>query len=251
MAFFINLDPNTEEIEATYNKYLNREQEYPEAPVEKRKPLLIFFYLLSALISGIPAIILQILRIPFLIIRKIRIGILKKESKCIFDENYGSDPDNWREHVFEDPGYKPSKSDKKIQAQKDEYLEKATSLREEWYEEPENLNKLVHYATYNRVVEGHKGNKKCLFILDQLKELPEKSNLNYDVLYWNLHVLNSSLNMKNQAAYYKNIASKNGYIPEDEQMSNFKKYILALAFFTNHSWKKLYRQIVNCWPSLN
>lgn len=250
MSFFINLDPTLEEIEATYEKYLKQEETHPEVSTPKNKlSKFLLFRVVGLLLAALPALVMQILRIPFVFIRRFRIYMLKKKSKRLYIKNNPDDPYFMEKTAFEKSKYSQARAEKTAQLQQ-EYLEKANELREEWHNHPEDLNILLDYTTHKSASIGFEGHKLGIYILDQIQALPKKENLKYDLLHWNLSVSLYHLRIKKQSEHHRNIAFKNGYESPKEVENDSKNLLSAFLFLINHSWKSLHQQIANCWPSL-
>jgi hypothetical protein len=249
MTFPIQIDPTSEETERVFHLYKEQESCFPAAsPPPKRKWLkrILFPWML---VISIPALVLVICRIPFLILRKVRILYLAYKGEKQFKENYACDPDHaLSEYVFIPPAYQEvsTRHERRIIQERENLKKKATQHRQDWEKEPENLDLLVDYAAYTAITSDETGKKQALYMLDQLTQLPTHPTLTYEKLYWNLSVLMSHFSLPNQSLHFEKMAIEKGYQPP-KLTYNFK--VLLISPLLPVAWSSLYGDIINCWPS--
>lgn len=245
MNNYININPSPEEIEKLLTEYKNQENQFPKAPIKINK-LHNVILTISIIVISIPALLLLILRIPFIIIRKLRVKYLEKMGAFHFKENTEWDPDTaGREYYFIEPTYKQTPKEKRLEKEKESLRQKTNDFKEEWLKEPSKLNILLDNAAYESVVNYYSGRKLALYIFHQLKELPHQPILKYDILYWNLCVLMSKLQLPNQSEHFKKIAIENGFKSKEQSYNYNALWKNPLVY---EVWNNLYRDIINCWP---
>jgi hypothetical protein len=240
----INIDPEPAQLDAVRGRYKEQEPNYPKAVASAANRWATIAVVLVFVLNAVPALILAILRLPFILIRKIRVFILGRQSIIRFNRNSKDDPDHWREHHFEPPVYKLTNFEKKREQATDDLGKDIAKLKEQWQQAPEaaNLNVLLDYTIHLSVQRGVLGNEVALFILDQINDLPEQQSMKYELLYQNLFFATDNLQLPNNSAHFKKLAEAHGYKPK---YRNSKLGWIALIL---ESGRYLHRDIINCWP---
>lgn len=244
----ITVEPESQEMEVLIAWYKEQESHFPEAIVKKQgilKAATITWFVISSL----PALILWILRMPFILVRKLRVRMLASIGERQFKANYGWDPDHaLSEYCFVEPPYKELPETEAWHKADREYREQIAKWRQDWEKDPDNLDLLMDYAIHESYNHYHQeGNRRTLYILHQLKSRIPHEKLNESILYWNFSVVLEKLELPNQARHFANLSVEKGYKP-------LKPRGLKLFFISpllTEAWSSLRRAAINSWPSLN
>jgi len=241
----INIDPTTEETEALLERFRSAEKNLPLAP-PKKKHWLRFLLYPFIIISCIPALLLVILRLPFIVLRKLRLIYIEAKEKQQFKENYEWDPDNWREFCFEPPPLKETTAEKKSRQNRVEQETNTEQLKNDWLADPSNIGKLVGYVTFESIRDYYHGAKRALFILQQVKELPVETNLKAGLIDWNLSVLTNRLSLPNHSWHFEKIALEKGFAEMHYRKPDFSVLFRNPLFM--EAWQYFEGDVINCWP---
>ena len=244
----ITIEPESQDMESLVAWYKEQESHFPVAPVKKQK-LLKAAMMTWFVASSLPALILWILRIPFILVRKLRVRMLKSLGERQFKANYGWDPDHaLREYCFIEPAYKELPETEAWHKSEREYREQLAKWKQDWQNDPENLDLLMDYTIHESYTNYyHEGTRRTLYILHQLKSRIPHEKLNESILYWNLSVVLEKLELTNQARHFGNLSIEKGYKPL--KPGGMKLFFISPLL--TEAWSSLRRAMINSWPSLN
>lgn len=238
----IDMDPKQEDIDAYISILQKEEKNYPIPP----QPIFLFRFLRFILffLTNSPALILFALRLPFILIRKLKIEYLKIKARKQFKENYEWDPDNWREFSFSPPQRRPTPSEKKFKKAAEGHRDQMAKAKNDWLTQKENPNLIIDYCVYLTGFEHVAGAKKGLFILHQLETAPRHRDLKYGLLFKNMSFMLTRINLNRTARKYSMMAIQED--PSLKPQRSFKSFYILIIV----AWQGLQSDLVNVWPTM-
>lgn len=249
------VEPTEEMCRITLEEYRSREKDLPVVPPKTPWPFWVIGAL-SFLFFGILLLLLYFIRLPFILLRRLRILWLKKQAMAVHRKNTARD-DDWagREFVFVPPAYLPNKGQRRLAEARKQAETDMNRYKELYAHEQENLPALFHYSTY-AVLTGKP--QLGLYLLDGLKELYPPVDLdrfrsdavfNEANIYRNMAAVCAHLGLRKHAHLY------DSKIPGGIGKVTFGTRLLrALGIGTKlfgEFWGYFVRDITQVWPRRN